>query len=111
MAGEPDVRVPELTVAGAPRELQVALEHLRDAVHPPVAERPAAGQRGQAAGGDADPAVADEAVGLSDRAEAERLEPEPHERRESVIDLRHVDVADRQSRVLPEARAGLGAYV
>ena len=60
-----------LAVAGPARELEVALEHLRHAVHPAVAERAAAGQRGQRAGRVAvDAAVGDEPVGLADRAEA-----------------------------------------
>ena len=47
MAGQADAAVVELAISGAAGELEVAVEHLRHAVHAAVAERAAAVQRSQ----------------------------------------------------------------
>ena len=95
MARQPEHAIRELALAGASRELEVALEHLRHAVHAPVAERAAAGEDRQSAlGGDA--AVLDEGVRFADAAVPEGLEPEVDEGREAVVELGQIDVGDRQ---------------
>ena len=87
-------------------ELEVALEHLGDAVHASVAERAATGQDGEPARPVAvDAAVLHEAVGLPDRAEPEDLQPEVDERREAVVQLRQVDVARSDPGAVPQAPA------
>jgi hypothetical protein len=88
VAGHADRCPLPLPLRGSPRQLQVALEHLRDAVHAPVAEGAAPGQHRQRAGAVAvDAAVLHEAVRLPHRAEPEHLEPEIDERREPVVEL------------------------
>ena len=83
-----------LPLAGAVRELEVALEHLWDAVHAPVAQGAAAREHRQTGRSVAvDAAVLDEAMSLTDRAETEDLEPEVDERREAVVELGQVDLA------------------
>src|SRR5262245_11598724 len=99
-----------LPVARAARELQVALEHLGHAVHASVPDRAAAGDDGDRAGAVAvDAAVVDEAVGLADRAEAERFEPEVDEGREAVVRLRDVDLGRPEAGAVVEPACDLGA--
>src|SRR5438270_14006711 len=110
MAGEANGDVLALAITGSARQLQVALEHLRHAVHPAVAEGAATGKGGHRAGPVAvDAAVLDEAVRLAGRADTERLEPEPDEGREAVIHLGQVDVARSHAGVVPQATCGLHA--
>src|SRR5579859_6043062 len=102
LAREGYLRRGELTVAGAAGQLQVALEHLGHSVHAPAAQRPAAGQRGQATVG-LDAAVLDKAVRLSTGAVPQYLQPHVHQRGETVIDLRKVNFGPAETRMLPKA--------
>src|SRR5207249_8140123 len=71
VAREPDVRRRELPLAGAARELEVALEHLRHTVHASVADGPASGEDRESTASGADGAVLHEAVGFAESAVAE----------------------------------------
>src|SRR5579875_3488026 len=103
MAGQPDRRAVALSVTGSSCQLQVALEHLRYAVHAAVAEGATArecGYRTRAV--TVDTALLDETVRLAGRTEAEDFQPQPDERREPVVDLWQVDLIGPDPGVLPQ---------
>src|SRR6478752_5777713 len=96
-----------LPVPCATRQLQVALEHLGHAVHAAVAQRAPTRQRWDGARSVAvDAAGVHETVRFAGRAEAQRLEPEPHERRKAVVDLGQVYVGDGEPSFAPEPLDG-----
>src|SRR5262245_22995223 len=102
MAGDPDGGR-ALALTGPARELQIALEHLGRAVHAPVPEGAAAGERRQPAGCVAvDTAVPHETSRLASRAVSERLEPEVRERGEAVVDLRKIGLTGADPRMPPQ---------
>ncbi len=81
-------RLRSLACSGTLGQLQVALEHLGDAVHPSVAQRPTAREGRERAGLVAvEAAVEGELVRFAGSYEAEGLEPVVDEGREAVVDL------------------------
>jgi len=76
MACQTDSRAFALTFTGSPCQLQVALEHLWDSVHAPVAERATTRERWYPAWAiTVDAAKLDEPMRLTARAESENLQP------------------------------------
>ena len=102
MAGETDLNPGQLPFSGPAGQLQVALQHLRNTMQPPITERAAPG-RNRKSGAGRDGSALDEVVRLPDGTVTERLEPQVDERRKPVIQLGQVDVADARDPSSPTA--------
>ncbi len=101
-----------LAVAGPARQLEVALEHLGDAVHAPVAERPPPDSAGRAPERSLSmPPSATKRCASPGGQKPSDLQPEPHERREPVVHLGQVHVLGPEAGVRPQPTRHLGAAV
>src|ERR1035441_1758200 len=110
MAGESDRSLLTLAITGTPRKLQVALKHLRNSVHSPISERPAAGEHRQAVRAVAvDSTTLNKTVGLPHRAKAQRFEPKVNEGGKSVIDLGEDDVGWPNAAAVPQTPGRLSS--
>src|ERR1700675_3769467 len=93
VTGKCDFRALTLARTGSARQLQISLQHLRNAVHSTVPKGAAAGQdRKRIRAVAVDAAVLDETMGFTRWAQAEHFEPEVDERRKAVVELRQVDL-------------------